>query len=88
MPVVAATSRLALRRMKRALLKRRSWSAARKVDRAFAVVPIGEDIGPPGARTLVGHIHRVPAVLRDPVGARVFVDLRGNARQVIYPGQV
>lgn len=50
---------------------------------AFAVVPIGEDIGPPGARTAIGHVHRVPAVLHDPVGDRVYVDLHGRAGQVI-----
>lgn len=51
---------------------------------AFAVVAIGEDIGPPGARTAAGHVHRVPAVLREPLGARVYVDLHGNAGQVTH----
>jgi hypothetical protein len=50
---------------------------------AFAVVAIGEDISPPGIRTLVGHIHHVPAVLHEPLGARVFVDLHGNAGRVV-----
>lgn len=50
---------------------------------AFAVVAIGEDVGPPGHRTLAGRVHRVPGVLQQPVGARVFVDLHGNAGQVV-----
>lgn len=50
---------------------------------AFTVVPVGTNIGPPGYRTLAGHVHRVPAVLEERVGARVFVDLHGHAGQVI-----
>jgi hypothetical protein len=50
---------------------------------AFAIVPIGEDIGPPGNRTLAGVMHEVPAVLREPVGARVYVDLHGHAGGVV-----
>lgn len=50
---------------------------------AFAVVPVGVDIGPPGARTLAGVMHQVPAVLKEPVGARVYVDLHGNADRVV-----
>jgi hypothetical protein len=53
---------------------------------AFAVVPLGEDIGPPGARTLAGHIHHVPAMLRHPLGDRVYVDLHGRAGQVMAAG--
>ena len=50
---------------------------------AFTVVPVGEDVGPAGWRTAAGHVHRVPAVLREPLGARVFVDLHGHAGQAI-----
>lgn len=50
---------------------------------AFAVVPVGVDIGPPGARTAAGFVHQVPAVLREPVGARVYVDLHGYAGRVV-----
>jgi hypothetical protein len=46
---------------------------------AFAVVPAGVDVGPPGWRTLAGVVHQVPAVLEQPVGARVYVDLHGHA---------
>jgi hypothetical protein len=53
---------------------------------AFAVVPLGEDVGPPGARTLPGYVHHVPAMLRDPLGDRVYVDLHGQAGQVIAAG--
>jgi hypothetical protein len=53
---------------------------------AFAVVPVGVDIGPPGARTLAGFVHRVPAALRDPVGARVYVNLHGHAGRVVKTG--
>jgi hypothetical protein len=52
---------------------------------AAAVVPVGEDIGPPGPRTAVGYIHRVPAVLSLPLGARVLVDLNGNPQQAVRP---
>jgi hypothetical protein len=50
---------------------------------AVAVVPVGEDVGPPGPRTAVGYVHRVPAVLREPLRARVLVDLNGNPQQAI-----
>lgn len=50
---------------------------------AFTVVAVGVDVGPDGARTLVGHMHQVPALLREPVGARVYVDLHGHAGQVV-----
>jgi hypothetical protein len=50
---------------------------------AVAVVPVGEDIGPPGPRTAVGYVHRVPALLREPLGPRVLVDLNGNPQQAI-----
>jgi len=49
---------------------------------AVAVVPHGEDIGPPGARILPGYGHRVAITLREPLGARVLVDLHGNAGEV------
>ncbi len=52
---------------------------------AFAIVPVGVDIGPPGARTLAGFMHQVPAVLEQPVGARVYVDLHGHAGRVVNP---
>jgi hypothetical protein len=48
---------------------------------AVAVVPVGEDIGPPGPRTAVGYVHRVRAVLREPLGVRVLIDLNGNPQQ-------
>jgi hypothetical protein len=51
--------------------------------KAVAVVPVGEDLGPPGPRTAVGHVHRVPGVLREPLGARVLIDLNGNPQQAI-----
>ena len=50
---------------------------------AFSIVAVGVDIGPPGVRTAVGFLHQVPAVLREPVGARVYVDLRGHAGRVV-----
>ncbi len=50
---------------------------------AFAIVAVGVDIGPPGARPAVGFLHQVPAVLREPVGARVYVDLHGHAGRVV-----
>jgi hypothetical protein len=50
---------------------------------AFAIVAVGVDIGPPGARTLADFVHQVPAVLRDPAGARVYVDLHGHAGRVV-----
>jgi hypothetical protein len=50
---------------------------------AFAVVAEGVDVGPDGPRTLAGHIHQVPALLREPVGDRVYVDLHGHAGQVV-----
>ena len=50
---------------------------------AFAVVAVGVDVGPPGWRTLAGFVHQVPAVLREPVGARVYVDLQGHAGRVV-----
>lgn len=50
---------------------------------AVAVVPVGEDIGPPGPRTAVGYVHRVPAVLREPLGARVLIDLNGNPQRAL-----
>jgi hypothetical protein len=50
---------------------------------AFAVVAVGVDVGPDGARTLAGYMHRVPVLLREPVGARVYVDLHGHAAQVV-----
>jgi hypothetical protein len=50
---------------------------------AFAVVPVGVDIGPAGIRTAAGFVHQVPAALREPVGARVYVDLHGHAGRVV-----
>lgn len=54
---------------------------------AVAVVPVGEDIGPPGARTAVGCVHRVPATLREPLGARVLVDLNGSPQRAVWQNQ-
>jgi hypothetical protein len=61
------------------------YSSAEVIEsaQAFAVVAVGVDVGPAGARTLAGHMHRVPALLREPVGARVYVDLHGHAAQVV-----
>lgn len=50
---------------------------------AVAIVPVGEDIGPPGPRTAVGYRHRVPALLSEPLRARVLIDLNGNPQQAI-----
>jgi hypothetical protein len=50
---------------------------------AVALVAVGVDIGRAGWRTLAGLRHRVPAVLSEPLGSRVFVDLHGNAAQAI-----
>lgn len=49
---------------------------------AVAVVPVVEDIGPPGSRTLAGFMHEVTVALRSPLGARVHVDLHGNPIEV------
>jgi hypothetical protein len=49
---------------------------------AVAIVPAGEDIGPAGARLLPGHVHQVTVRLNQPLGARVCVDLHGNAVEV------
>jgi hypothetical protein len=50
---------------------------------AVAVVPIGEDIGPSAPfRTLAGHMHKVTVRLKEPLGARVHVDLHGNPVEV------
>jgi hypothetical protein len=50
---------------------------------AVAIVPAGQDIGPPGIRILPGHMHQITVRLSHPLGARVFVDLHGNAGQVL-----
>jgi hypothetical protein len=52
-------------------------------DRAVTLVARGEDLGWTGFRRAIGHVHRVPARLRLPLGARVFVGLDGTARQAI-----
>jgi hypothetical protein len=49
---------------------------------AVAVVPQAEDIGPPGARIAPGFGHRITVTLEEPLGARVLVDLHGNAGEV------
>ena len=46
---------------------------------AVAVVPVGVDVGPPGARRAIGYMHQITVRLTEPLGARVYVDLRGNA---------
>ena len=50
---------------------------------AVTFVAHGRDAGWTGMRLAIGHVHQVPAVLKTPLGARVFVDLHGNAGQVI-----
>ena len=55
---------------------------------AIAIVPAGHDIGPPGIRILPGHMHQVAVRLTRPLGARVFVDLHGNAGQVDFPDRL
>lgn len=50
---------------------------------AVAVVPQAEDIGPPGARIAPGFGHQITVTLAEPFGARVLVDLHGNASEVI-----
>ena len=52
-------------------------------DQAVALVAHGRDSGSRGIRLAIGHVHRVPAILQAPLGARVFVDLQGNAGRVI-----
>jgi hypothetical protein len=46
---------------------------------AVAVVPVGVDVGPPGARRAIGYMHQITVRLTEPLGARVYVDLHGNA---------
>ncbi len=46
---------------------------------AVAVVPVGVDVGPPGARRAIGYMHKITVRLTEPLGARVYVDLHGNA---------
>jgi hypothetical protein len=50
---------------------------------AVAIVPAGQDIGPAATRILPGHMHQITVRLAHPFGARVFVDLHGNACQVL-----
>jgi hypothetical protein len=52
-------------------------------NQAVALVARGNDIGTTGYRPAVGYMHDVPARLREPLGARIFVDLRGRACQAI-----
>jgi hypothetical protein len=49
---------------------------------AVAVVPHGEDVGPPGTRIAPGYGRRIVVALRKPLGARVLVDPHGNACEV------
>jgi hypothetical protein len=49
---------------------------------AVAVVPAGQDIGPPGIRILPGHMHQITVHLTHPLGARVLVNLHGKPREV------
>ncbi len=46
---------------------------------AVAVVPVGVDVGPPGARRAIGYMHQITVRLETALGARVYVDLHGNA---------
>ena len=50
---------------------------------AVAIVPAGQDIGPPGIRIAPGRVHQITVRLAHPLGARVFVDLNGHPRQVV-----
>ncbi|HEY3946265.1 MAG TPA: hypothetical protein VGL78_13640 [Solirubrobacteraceae bacterium] len=52
-------------------------------DRAVALVTGGEDTGRTGPRRAIGHVHQVPARLREPLGARVPVDVQSNASQAL-----
>jgi hypothetical protein len=68
--------------------ERYPWAEAVESDRAVALVAHGEDLGWTGIRRAIGHIHRVPARLRGPLGACVCVDLHGSAGQAIKsPGR-
>lgn len=49
---------------------------------AVAVVPQAEDIGPPGPRAAVGFGRRITVTLSEPLGARVLVNLHGQASEV------
>lgn len=49
---------------------------------AVAVVPEPVDVGPPGARPAVGFGRRITVTLSEPFGARVLVNLHGQASQV------
>jgi hypothetical protein len=54
-------------------------------DHAVALVPVREQIGPEGVyRTAVGFGRAVVGVLERPLGARVLVNLAGNASEVQY----
>jgi hypothetical protein len=61
-------------------LERYDQAEAVESEHAVACVARGTDVGPPGPRVAAGYVHRVPARLREPLGARVFVDLHGRAR--------
>ena len=50
---------------------------------AVAIVPAGQDIGSSGIRIAPGRVHEITVRLAHPLGARVFVDLHGNAGQVL-----
>ncbi|HET9718748.1 MAG TPA: hypothetical protein VFP55_01590 [Solirubrobacteraceae bacterium] len=49
---------------------------------AVALIEIKEDFGPDGPRTAEGYERVVTGRLQAPLGARVLVDLHGNAREV------
>lgn len=49
---------------------------------AVAIVPVAKDVGPPGPRRLPGYGHEVVVRLKQPLGARVLVDLHGNPGEV------
>lgn len=66
-------------------LERYDHAVAIESEHAVALVARGIDIGPSGARTAVGFVHRVPGRLQRPLGARVFVDLQGRARVALRP---
>lgn len=49
---------------------------------AVSIVPAARDVGRAAFRLAVGHMHRITVRLREPLGARVVVDLHGNPAEV------
>jgi hypothetical protein len=50
---------------------------------AVSIVPAGRDVGQAAFRRAIGHMHQITVCLRQPLGARVVVDLHGNPAQVL-----